>query len=197
MCAAADPGAVHGGVGQRPAESEEEQAGVEIKRGHGTGHRLRGPYGGNAENGVYHTHRGHRRRAAGHSRNGRRRRHSSPKGSRAKLVRQNDDDEERRSVPSVGGGVLLRFDVDRMGSIKCTEPIGTDRVVSVESRNSVDVTMSFYAIKSLQVFAGTGHGSGGDTCFIGLSNEQPSRIKVQLGDESSLCLYVAPKIVEE
>jgi proliferating cell nuclear antigen PCNA len=77
-----------------------------------------------------------------------------------------------------------------MGTIKCSEPIGTDRIVSVAFRNPVDMQLSSYATKSMQVFAGT----GGDSCFIGLSNEQPSRIKVELGDASSICLYVAPKI---
>lgn len=79
-----------------------------------------------------------------------------------------------------------------MGTIKCSEPIGTDRIVSVAFRKPVDMCLSAYASKSLQVFSGT----GGDTCFIGLSNEQPSRIKVSLGDDSSICLYVAPKIVD-
>ena len=79
-----------------------------------------------------------------------------------------------------------------MGTIKCSEPIGTDRIVSVAFRKPVDMCLSAYATKSLQVFSGT----GGDTCFIGLSNEQPSRIKVSLGDDSSICLYVAPKIVD-
>jgi len=77
-----------------------------------------------------------------------------------------------------------------MGTITCSEPIGTDRIVSVAFNNPVDMQLSSYATKSLQVFAAT----GGDTCFIGLSNEQPSRIKVSLGDDSSICLYVAPKI---
>ena len=77
-----------------------------------------------------------------------------------------------------------------MGTITCSEPIGTDRIVSVAFRKPVDMQLSSYATKSLQVFAGT----GGDTCFIGLSNEQPSRIKVSLGDDSSVCLFVAPKI---
>lgn len=80
-----------------------------------------------------------------------------------------------------------------MGTIKCSEPIGTDRIVSTNFRRSVDMQLSSYATKSLQVFAGT----GGDTCFIGLSNDQPSRIKVSLGDDSSICLYVAPKIVSD
>ena len=80
-----------------------------------------------------------------------------------------------------------------MGTITCTEPIGTDRIVSVAFRTPVNMKLSSYATKSMQVFSST----GGDTCFIGLSNEQPSRIKVSLGDDSSICLYVAPKIVED
>ena len=79
------------------------------------------------------------------------------------------------------------------GDVHYSEPIGTDRIVSRAFRNSVNMTLSFYAIKSMSIFAGT----GGDTCFLGLSNEQPSRIKISLGDDSYLCLYVAPKIQDD
>ena len=79
-----------------------------------------------------------------------------------------------------------------MGTICCSEPVGTDRVVAVAQRRDVDVLFSFYATKMLAVFSGT----GGDTCFIGLSNEQPSRIKISLGDNSYLCLFIAPKMTD-
>ena len=79
------------------------------------------------------------------------------------------------------------------GTVKYTEPIGTDRIVSHAFRNAVGMSLSFYAIKSMSIFAGT----GGDTCFIGLSNQQPSRIKIGIGDDSYLCLYVAPKIQDD
>lgn len=79
------------------------------------------------------------------------------------------------------------------GTVKYNEPIGTDRIVSQAFRSAVAMTLSFYAIKSMSIFAGT----GGDTCFIGLSNQQPSRIKIGLGDDSYLCLYVAPKIQDD
>lgn len=78
------------------------------------------------------------------------------------------------------------------GTIDYSEPVGSDRVLCKAFRNAVDMRLSFYAIKSMSIFSGT----GGDTCFIGLSNQQPSRIKVSLGDDSYLCLYVAPKIMD-
>ncbi len=78
------------------------------------------------------------------------------------------------------------------GKVTYTEPIGTDRIVCAAYRNDVQMTLSFFAIKSMSVFAGT----GGDTCFLGLSNNQPSRIQMSFGDDSYLCLYVAPKITE-
>ncbi len=79
------------------------------------------------------------------------------------------------------------------GKITTTEPIGTERIAQMGHRNNVNMTLSFFAIKSMAIFAGT----GGDTCFIGLSNKQPSAIKVGLGDDSYLCLYVAPKIEDD
>lgn len=79
------------------------------------------------------------------------------------------------------------------GTITTTEPIGTERIAEMGYHNNVSMTLSFYAIKSMAIFAGT----GGDTCFIGLSNQQPSAIKVGLGDDSYLCLYVAPKIEDD
>ena len=80
-----------------------------------------------------------------------------------------------------------------LGTVQYSEPIGTERVVAKAFRQAVDMRLSFYAAKSLAVFSVT----GGDTCFLGLSNQQPSRIKVSLGDESYLCLYVAPKIMDD
>lgn len=79
------------------------------------------------------------------------------------------------------------------GTIDYSEPVGSDRVLCQAFRNAVSMRLSFYAIKSMSIFSGT----GGDTCFLGLSNHQPSRIKVSLGDDSYLCLYVAPKINED
>lgn len=76
------------------------------------------------------------------------------------------------------------------GTIEYSEPVGSDRVLCKAFRNAVDMRLSFYAIKSMSIFSGT----GGDTCFLGMSNQQPSRIKVWLGDDSYICLYVAPKI---
>jgi len=80
-----------------------------------------------------------------------------------------------------------------LGTVQYSEPVGTDRVLVKAFRQGVDMRLSFYATKSLAVFSAT----GGDTCFLGLSNQQPSRVKVSLGDESYLCLYVAPKIIDD
>lgn len=78
-----------------------------------------------------------------------------------------------------------------MGTIQHTEPIGGDRVEKKAHRNDVDITLSYHSTKSMAVFSGCG-----DTCFVGFSNEQPSRLKVPLGTGSYLCVYVAPKIVD-
>jgi len=79
-----------------------------------------------------------------------------------------------------------------MGTICHTEPVKTDRVRVLAARKPVDILLSFNSAKSIDVYAAM----GGESCFLGLSGEQPTRIKVSLGDDSYLCLYVAPKITE-
>lgn len=72
------------------------------------------------------------------------------------------------------------------------EPISGKRIESVASRAAVNITLSFQAVKAMLLFS-----QCGTTCMVGFSNEQPSRLKVNLGNASHLCLFVAPKIVEE
>ena len=80
-----------------------------------------------------------------------------------------------------------------LGQIKHTEPIGGERLRLTNFRENVSIALSFNSTKSLAVFAAAGSGA----CFIGFSNQQPSRIKVDLGEGSTLCLYVAPRIGED
>ena len=84
-------------------------------------------------------------------------------------------------------------DSTELGMITHTEPIGTDRIQAIATRNDVHAKFSSYATKSISIFALT----GGDTCILGFSNQQPSRIKVLLGDDSYICLYIAPKIIDD
>lgn len=83
-----------------------------------------------------------------------------------------------------------------LGEIKHTEPVGGERLHLNVFRNCVNIALSFHSTRSLVVFAGC----GGNSCSIGFSNHQPSRIQVKLSplhytSESTLCLYVAPKIM--
>lgn len=87
----------------------------------------------------------------------------------------------------------LSSESTEFGKISHVEPIGGERVQQSAYLEDVHITLSFHATKSMFVFSGCGDGS----CFIGFSNEMPSRLKVELGQESYLCLYVAPKIQEE
>ncbi len=89
--------------------------------------------------------------------------------------------------------ITLQSTSTELGTISHSEPIPSDRVQMGAFRNAVDMSLSTYACKSLVMFAAM----GGDNCFLGLSNEQPSRIKVGMGDDSYVSLYVAPKISED
>jgi len=80
-----------------------------------------------------------------------------------------------------------------LGEIKHTEPINGERIRLSSYRSDVNIALSFNATKSLAIFAA----AGGDTCFVGFSNQQPSRIQVNLGEGSTLCLFVAPKILDD
>jgi len=80
-----------------------------------------------------------------------------------------------------------------VGEIKHVEPIGGERVELVAFRNDVHIALSFHSTRSMAVFAAAGEGA----CFVGFSNQQPSRIQVKLGGNSTLCLYVAPKILDD
>ena len=78
-----------------------------------------------------------------------------------------------------------------LGTIIYQEPIDGQRIESLIVRAEVDITLSYQAAKYLLVFS-----KCGTSCFLGFSNMQPSRLKVTLGHGSSLCLFVAPNIVE-
>lgn len=104
------------------------------------------------------------------------------------MMSKNDVDFDVNDTTFMCESISLEF-----GKIHYTEPLGTDRVIREAFRNRVHMKLSHYAIKSMCIFAGT----GGDTCLLGLSNEQPSRIKIGLGEDSYLCLYVAPKIMDD
>tara|TARA_B110001450_G_C17641464_1_gene489452 strand:- start:698 stop:1261 length:564 start_codon:yes stop_codon:yes gene_type:complete len=80
-----------------------------------------------------------------------------------------------------------------IGEIKHIEPVGGERVQLVAFRNEVNIALSFNSTRSLAVFAA----AGGDTCLVGFSNHQPSRIQVNLDGDSTLCLFVAPKIIDD
>ena len=80
-----------------------------------------------------------------------------------------------------------------IGEIKHTEPIGGERIQLSTFRNEVNIALSFHSTRSMAVFAGC----GGEHCFVGFSNQQPSRIQVALDDTSVLSLYVAPKIMDD
>ena len=89
--------------------------------------------------------------------------------------------------------ITLQSTSIELGTISHSEPIPSDRVHVGQFRNAVNMSLSTYACKSLAMFAAMGAAN----CFLGLSNEQPSRIKVALGDDSCVSLYVAPKISED
>ena len=82
---------------------------------------------------------------------------------------------------------------DEMGTIKHTEPIQSERIQMSTYKNTAALTLSYYATKSMAIFAAT----SASVVYLGLSNEQPSRIRVPIGDDSYLCLYVAPKIDDD
>lgn len=87
----------------------------------------------------------------------------------------------------------LSSESTEFGKIVHTETIGGDRVQLNDFKNAVDIMLSFHAVKSLFTFSSCGEGP----CFLGFSNAMPSRLRVELGTNSYLCLYVAPKIIED
>ena len=80
-----------------------------------------------------------------------------------------------------------------MGHIKHTEPLDGERVRLVCHRANVQISLSYHSTQSMAVFSGC----GGEKSLVGFSNEQPTRLRVNMSDgHSYLCLYVAPKIEE-
>ena len=77
------------------------------------------------------------------------------------------------------------------GTITHCEPLNGKRIESLAVRNTVDITLSTQAVKAMSMFSHCG-----STCMLGFSNEQPTRLKVELLYGSHLCLFVAPKIVD-
>ena len=80
----------------------------------------------------------------------------------------------------------------QFGTIVHSEPLNGKRIDALAVRSPVDITLSFQSAKSMLVFS-----KCGDRCIVGFSNAQPSRLKVNLGSGSHLCLFVAPKIVDD
>ena len=80
-----------------------------------------------------------------------------------------------------------------LGTITHTEPTKGERCNLIAWVKNVSVTLSYHATKSMYVFSSCGQ----DTCKLGFSQEMPSRLKVDIGENSYLCLYVAPKIIED
>lgn len=79
-----------------------------------------------------------------------------------------------------------------IGTVEHSEPIGGERVELQSYTKDVDITLSFHALKSILAFC-----TCGQNCWMGFSNDMPSRLHVALADDSHLCLYVAPKIQED
>lgn len=80
-----------------------------------------------------------------------------------------------------------------LGTITHTEPTQGERCNMISWVKNVSVTLSYHATKSMYAFSSCGQ----DTCSLGFSQEMPSRLKVNIGENSYLCLYVAPKIIED
>tara|TARA_B110000908_G_scaffold172747_1_gene242685 strand:+ start:8006 stop:8755 length:750 start_codon:yes stop_codon:yes gene_type:complete len=79
------------------------------------------------------------------------------------------------------------------GTITHTEPIGGNRIIPNNFKQNVEILLSFHAIRSMFIFSTCGE----NECFLGFSAEMPSRLKVHLGMDSYLSLYVAPKIIND
>ena len=87
----------------------------------------------------------------------------------------------------------LTSESTEFGKITHTEPIAGERVRLDAFRNDVAIALSFNAIRSMCIFSTCGE----KACFLGFSNQMPSRLKVSLSPSSSLSLYVAPKIIDD
>lgn len=87
----------------------------------------------------------------------------------------------------------LTSESTEFGKITHTEPIAGERVRLDAFRNDVAIALSFHAIKSMFIFSTCGE----NECYLGFSNQMPSRLKVTLSRTSSLSLYVAPKIIDD
>lgn len=80
-----------------------------------------------------------------------------------------------------------------MGDIQHIEPVGGERITKIAYKADVNITLAYHAIKSMHMYSG----SAGETCMIGFSNEMPTRLMVNLGHQSHLSLFMAPKIEDE
>jgi proliferating cell nuclear antigen PCNA len=89
--------------------------------------------------------------------------------------------------------IELTSESTEFGKITHTEPIAGKRMGLHVFRKEVAIALSFHAMKSMFIFSTCGE----NECFLGFSNQMPSRLKVGLGEQSSLCLYVAPKIIDD
>jgi len=89
--------------------------------------------------------------------------------------------------------IKLISESTEFGKITHTEPIVGGRLKLDAFRNDVAISLSFHAIRSMCIFSTCGE----NECYLGFSNQMPSRLKVTLSRTSSLSLYVAPKIVDD
>jgi proliferating cell nuclear antigen PCNA len=87
----------------------------------------------------------------------------------------------------------LTSESTEFGKITHTEPVSGGRIQLHAFRKEVEISLSYNAIRSMFIFSTCSI----DECFLGFSNQMPSQLKVALGEQSSLCLYVAPKITDD
>lgn len=88
--------------------------------------------------------------------------------------------------------LTLTSDSTELGIIKHNEPL-QGRITLVKFNADVNITLSYNSVYSLYMFSTSGDGQ----CFLGFSNQMPSRLKAILHNESFIYLYVAPKIIDD
>ena len=86
----------------------------------------------------------------------------------------------------------LTSESTEFGKITHYEPVTGERVQLLAFRKDIDIRLAYNAVRSMFIFSTC----GSKNCFLGFSNQMPSRFKVTLEEQSSLSLYVAPKITD-
>lgn len=84
--------------------------------------------------------------------------------------------------------LTLTSESTELGIIKHSEPL-QGRIQCQKFNVGVNIALSFNSMYSLYIFS-----ASDNTMTLGFSNEMPSRLKVHLGEDSFVSLYVAPKI---